>query len=70
MGELSPAVTGGGGRRSQQRQRSPVDSRGAFGLNSASENGFNSAPVHAPTLAGAFHCEAGQAIEFWLKLDP
>ena len=44
-------------------RRSPVNSRGAFGLNSASENGFNLAPVGAPTLAGAFHLAA--PAELW-----
>ena len=42
-------------------RRSPVDSRGAFGLNSASDNGLNLAPVHAPTLAGLF-IDGGQTV--------
>ena len=35
--------------------------RGAFGLNSASDNGLNLAPVHAPTLAGLF-IDGGQTV--------
>jgi hypothetical protein len=42
-------------------RRSPVDSRGAFRLNSASDNGLNLAPVHAPTLAGLF-IDGGQTV--------
>ena len=42
-------------------RRSPVDSRGAFRLNGASDNGLNLAPVHAPTLPGLF-IDGGQTV--------